>query len=74
MDRRDGRRGALVAGVGYRHPDGGISEGYAGSLTLQGVTYDWRAWVYSDSDGARFLSDLSAFEPKDWRAEIRMVS
>ena len=55
------------------HPVGAISEGYAGRLTLQGVAYRWRAWIYRDVDGARFLSDLSEFSPVSWRAEIRMV-
>src|ERR1700761_6653519 len=53
-----------------RHPDGSVSEGYAGHLTLQGVAYRWRAWIYRDIDGPRFLSDLSEFSPVDWRAAI----
>ncbi len=56
-----------------RHADGSISEGYAGRLTLQGVAYSWRAWIYRDVDGARFLSDLSEFSPVDWRAAIRLA-
>lgn len=56
-----------------RHPDGSVSEGYTGRLTLQGVAYRWRAWIYRDVGGARFLSDLSEFSPVGWRAEIRVA-
>lgn len=56
-----------------QHPGGSVSEGYAGHLTLQGVAYIWRAWIYRDADGSRFLSDLSEFTPVSWRTEIRMV-
>jgi hypothetical protein len=56
-----------------RHPDGSVSEGYAGRLVLQGVAYSWRAWIYRDIGGARFLSDLSEFSPLDWRAAIRVA-
>ena len=57
-----------------RHADGGVSEGYAGQLTIQGVAYAWRAWVYRDGDGCRFLSDLSEFVPIDWQAGIRIAA
>ena len=55
-----------------RHPDGGISEGYAGTLTIEGVTYEFRCWVYLDIDGGRYLSDLSEFSPTGWQASIRL--
>ena len=55
------------------HAGGSVSEGYIGHLTLQGVAYSWRAWVYRDIDGSRFLSDLSEFSPISWRAEIRVA-
>jgi hypothetical protein len=55
-----------------RHPDGGVSEGFTGTMTVQGVTYQFRCWVYIDVGGGRFLSDLSAFEPIGWEARIRL--
>jgi hypothetical protein len=46
------------------YPDGGKTEGYSATMTVQGVSYDFRCWVYRDFDGERFLSDLSEFAPK----------
>jgi hypothetical protein len=54
------------------HPDGGVSEGYAGRLTLQDVAYIWRAWTYRNTDGSRFMTDLSEFSPVSWQAGIRI--
>jgi hypothetical protein len=56
-----------------RHPDGGVSEGYEGTLTVQGVAYQYRCWVYLDFDGSRCLSDLSEFSPIGWQARIRLT-
>jgi hypothetical protein len=54
-----------------RHPDGGVSEGYSGQLTVQGVTYAFRAWVYLDVGRGRFLSDVSEFSPGGWQVGIQ---
>src|SRR3954451_20084513 len=56
-----------------RHPDGGVSEGYAGTLTIDGLTYAFRCWVYFDADGGRFLSDLSEFSPVWWQPSIQLT-
>jgi hypothetical protein len=52
---------------------GGVSEGYAGTLTIDGLTYGFRCWVYRDVDGGRFLSDLSEFSPVRWQASIQVT-
>ena len=54
------------------HPDGGKTEGYTGTMTVQGVSYEFRCWVYRDVDGERFVSDLSEFVPKGWQAHVRI--
>ena len=58
----------------WRHPDGGVSEGYEGTLTVQGVVYRFRCWLYLDADGSRFLTDLSEFVPFAWHASIRVAN
>jgi hypothetical protein len=57
-----------------RHPDGGVSEGYTGTLTVEGLTYQFRCWIYHDIDGRRIVSDLSEFSPTEWKTGIRMSS
>ncbi len=53
-----------------REDDGGLCNTYEGTLTVQGVAYRFRCHVFVDRGGARFLSDMSAFEPVEWRARI----
>jgi hypothetical protein len=57
----------------WRDEDGAVSELYEGMLTLEGVSYAWRASVYTDLDGGRFIADLGEFKPVDWRATLRLV-
>jgi hypothetical protein len=46
---------------------------FEGVLTLDGVRYAWRASMFTDLDGERFVADLSRFEPVDWAAKLRLV-
>jgi hypothetical protein len=57
----------------WRDEDGAVAELFDGTLTLQGARYAWRAAVYTDVDGGRFIADLSEFRPVDWRARLRLV-
>jgi hypothetical protein len=54
------------------HPNDGKTEGYSGTMIVQGASYEFRCWVYRGFDGERFLSDLSEFAPKGWRAQVRI--
>ena len=56
-----------------RDEDGALTELYEGVLTVQGVRYGWRAAMYTDLDGERFVADLVQFRPLDWRARVRLV-
>jgi hypothetical protein len=53
-----------------RHPDGGVTEGFAGTVSVQGVAYDCRFWLFVDGDGTRFLTDLSVFAPVGWQTRL----
>lgn len=55
------------------HPDGGVSEGYEGTLKVQGVSYQFLAWIYIEATGERFMTDLSEFVPLGWEANIRLA-
>jgi hypothetical protein len=37
------------------------------------VQYAWRASIYTDVDGGRFVADLGEFKPVDWRAMVRLA-
>jgi hypothetical protein len=76
-----GRLGIVLADVAMitpvlvrseREDDGGLCATYDGTLTVQGVAYHFRCHVFVDRGGARFLSDVSEFEPVDWQARITM--
>jgi hypothetical protein len=56
-----------------RYPDGGSTEGYIGTLTLEGVAYAIRCWVCTDLDGCRFLGDLSEFRPVAWQTTFKVA-
>jgi hypothetical protein len=57
----------------WRDEDGAVTELFEGVLTVDGVRYAWRASVYTDLDGDRFLANIGAFAPLDWRAGLRVV-
>src|SRR4051794_11334045 len=57
----------------WRDEDGAVAELFDGILTLEGVRYAWRAAIYTDMDGGRFVAELSEFRPVDWRAKLRLV-
>jgi hypothetical protein len=57
----------------WRDEDGAVAELFDGTLTLNGARYAWRAAIYTDLDGGRFVADLMQFEPVDWRARVRLV-
>ena len=45
-----------------------------GVLTLGGARYLWRASLYTDPEGERFVADIGSFTPVDLRARLRLVS
>lgn len=47
----------------FLYADRGMAFHYEGALTLEGVEYRFRAWVFQDLDGARVLTDIGEFEP-----------
>jgi hypothetical protein len=57
----------------WRDEDGAVAELYEGMLTLEGVRYSWRASMFTDLDGDRFMASLGEFTPVDWRAKLRLV-
>lgn len=57
----------------WRDEDGAVTELYDGLLTVDGVRYAWRASVYTDLDGDRFIANIGDFAPLDWRASLRIV-
>jgi hypothetical protein len=40
---------------------------------VQGVAYRFRCHVFVDRGGARFLSDVSEFEPLGWTTRIAVT-
>jgi hypothetical protein len=56
-----------------REDDGGLCATYEGTLTVQGVAYRFRCHVFVDRGGARFLSDVSEFEPLGWTTRIAVT-
>ena len=57
----------------WRDEDGAVTELFEGVLSIDGVRYSWRASVYTDLDGDRFIADIGSFAPLDWRAGLRVV-
>jgi hypothetical protein len=57
----------------WRDEDGAVTELYEGLLTVDGVRYAWRASVYTDLDGDRFIANIGHLAPLDWRAGLRVV-
>ena len=56
-----------------RHPDGGTSEGYEGTLMVQGIIYRFRCWIYVEATGTRFMTDLSEFSPVGWETRFQFA-
>lgn len=52
--------------------DGGVANVYDGILVLDDIWYRFRCHVFIDGGGQRFLSDVSAFEPVEWRARVAL--
>ena len=57
----------------WRDEDGAVTELYEGLLTVDGVRYSWRASVYTDLDGDRFVANIGHLAALDWRAGLRVV-
>jgi hypothetical protein len=57
----------------WRDEDGAVTELYDGLLTVDGVRYAWRASVYTDLDGDRFIANIADLAALDWRAGLRVV-
>jgi hypothetical protein len=53
--------------------DGGICEGYRGSLSVDGARYQFECRLFIDSDGTHFVSDIARLEPVEWHAGIRVA-
>jgi len=56
----------------FAYADRGSAFHYDGEMTVQGVTYWFRTWIFQDVDGARIMTDLCEFTTNDWSASIRM--
>jgi hypothetical protein len=52
--------------------DGAIAELFGGFLTVDGMRYAWRASIFTDLDGKRYLTDLMEFRPVDWAAMVKL--
>jgi hypothetical protein len=55
-----------------READGGLANAYEGILVLDGIWYRFACQVFVDQGGQRFLSDVSAFDALEWRAEVKI--
>jgi hypothetical protein len=53
------------------YKDGGVSEAYQGSLTIEGVTYRLRFVTFTDAGGARFIERIGELEAVRW--DVRLV-
>jgi hypothetical protein len=56
----------------FSYQDRGTAYHYEGSLSVEGVTYRYRTWIFEDLDGLRFMTDLSEFAPVDWQATVKI--
>jgi hypothetical protein len=50
--------------------DGGVSEMFEGTLTVEGIEYRFRCATFVDRAGGRFVSDVGEFVPVEWRARL----
>jgi hypothetical protein len=46
----------------FAYEDGGASEQYQGTLTVEGVTYRFRCSVFTDAGDARFMESIGELE------------
>lgn len=56
----------------WQDEDGAVAELFGGTLAVDGMRYAWRASMFTDTDGKRFLTDLMEFRPVDWAARVRV--
>ncbi|HLZ67875.1 MAG TPA: hypothetical protein VKQ29_16745 [Aliidongia sp.] len=56
----------------WRYADRGVAFQYEGTMSVEGVAYRFRLWIYEEEDGRRFMTDLSEFAAVDWQARLRM--
>jgi hypothetical protein len=56
----------------FAYADRGSAFHYEGEITVQGVAYRFRTWIFQDLDGRRIMTDLSEFASEGWSASIRM--
>lgn len=54
----------------YVHDDDGLSESYAGTLAVEGVTYRFRCTVFTDGGGERFIESVDELEPVEWGVRL----
>jgi hypothetical protein len=52
--------------------DGGLANAYEGILVLDDIWYRFACQVFVDGGGQRFLSDVSAFDAIEWRAQLKV--
>lgn len=57
----------------WQDEDAAIAELFGGFLTVDGLRYAWRASMFTDVDGKRFLTDLMEFRPVDWAAVMKVA-
>jgi hypothetical protein len=50
--------------------DGGVSEMFEGTLTVEGIESRFRCATFVDRAGGRFVSDVGEFVPVEWRARL----
>jgi hypothetical protein len=56
----------------WHDEDGALAELFGGFLVVEGMRYAWRASIFTDLDGKRYLTDLVEFRPVDWAAVMRV--
>jgi hypothetical protein len=52
--------------------DGGLANAYEGILVLDDIWYRFACQVFVDRGGQCFLSDVSAFDAIEWRAQLKV--
>ena len=57
------------------HSDGGLDEMFEGTLSIEGITYQFRCSAYSVPDAfvGRFLTNIDRFEPVEWQASAQLA-
>jgi hypothetical protein len=57
----------------WHDEDGALAELFGGLLAVDGVRYAWRASIFTDLDGKRYLTDLVEFRPLDWATVMKVA-